>query len=119
MPVARITITRHRLDTQAMAFLMARALDLLRALEPDRAELLGHRGITTFLMGGTCRFGTDPAASVLDPDCRAHDVPNLYVTDGSFLPTSGGVPLTLTILANAFRVARRIARRCKAHPRGE
>ena len=54
---------------------------------------------------GTCRMGTDPKASVLDKWCRAHDVPNLWVVDGSCFPTSGGYNPTLTILANAYRVA--------------
>ena len=53
---------------------------------------------------GTLRFGTDPAASVLDPDCRAHDVDNLYAVDGSFFPSSGAVNPALTIIANALRV---------------
>jgi choline dehydrogenase-like flavoprotein len=60
------------------------------------------------LMAGGCRFGTDPATSVLDPDCRAHEVENLYVTDGSFMPTGGSVPYTWTIYANALRVADRM-----------
>ena len=59
-------------------------------------------------------FGADPKTSVLDPTCCAHEVPNLYVTDGSFVPTSGGVPITLTILANSFRVAGHIAKRFTA-----
>ncbi|KAA5608281.1 GMC family oxidoreductase [Rhodovastum atsumiense] len=59
---------------------------------------------------GTCRFGTDPKASVLDADCRAHDVANLYVVDASFMPTSGGVNPGLTIAANALRVADVIVR---------
>jgi len=45
---------------------------------------------------------------VLNADCRAHDVENLYVTDGSFMPTAGSAPFTWTIYANAFRVADRI-----------
>ena len=53
---------------------------------------------------GTVRFGDDPAASVLDRDCRAHDVDNLYVVDGSFFPSSGAVNPALTIMANALRV---------------
>jgi len=60
------------------------------------------------LIAGGCRFGTDPGRSVLNPDCRAHDVENLYVTDGSFMPTGGSVPYTWTIYANAFRVADKI-----------
>ena len=59
----------------------------------------------TNLQAGGCRFGHDPKTSVLNADCRAHDVENLYVTDGSFMPTGGSVPYTFTIYANAFRVA--------------
>jgi len=54
---------------------------------------------------GTCRFGTDPAASVLNLDCRAHEVENLYITDASFFPSISAVNPTLTIIANALRVA--------------
>ena len=54
---------------------------------------------------GTCVFGTDPAASVLDLNCRAHEVDNLYLTDASFFPSIGAVNPTLTIIANALRVA--------------
>ena len=54
---------------------------------------------------GTCRFGTDPATSVLNLECRAHEVDNLYVTDASFFPSIGAVNPTLTIVANALRVA--------------
>jgi choline dehydrogenase-like flavoprotein len=53
---------------------------------------------------GTCRFGSDPKTSVLDLNCRTHDVDNLYVVDGSFFPSNSGVNPTLTIMANALRV---------------
>jgi choline dehydrogenase-like flavoprotein len=53
---------------------------------------------------GTLRFGTDRSTSVLNRDCRAHDVDNLYVVDGSFFPSSGAVNPALTIMANALRV---------------
>jgi choline dehydrogenase-like flavoprotein len=53
---------------------------------------------------GTCRFGTDPATSVLDVDCRAHELDNLYVVDTSFLPSIGAVNPALTAMANALRV---------------
>ena len=59
---------------------------------------------------GTCRFGQDPATSVLDRNCRAHDVDNLYVADASFFPSSGGTNPSLTIAANALRVAEAIDR---------
>ncbi|MEM9449924.1 MAG: GMC family oxidoreductase [Cyanobacteria bacterium P01_E01_bin.6] len=60
---------------------------------------------------GTCRFGTDPSTSVLDIDCKAHDVDNLYVVDSSFFVSSSGVNPTLTIIANALRVGDRILER--------
>jgi choline dehydrogenase-like flavoprotein len=53
---------------------------------------------------GTIRFGRDPRTSALDPNCKAHDVENLYVVDGSFFVSSGAVNPALTIMANALRV---------------
>lgn len=60
---------------------------------------------------GTCRFGEDPQTSVLDLNCRTHDVDNLYVVDGSFFLSSGAVNPTLTIIANALRVGDHMAER--------
>jgi choline dehydrogenase-like flavoprotein len=57
---------------------------------------------------GTCRAGHDPATSVLDADCRAHDVENLHVVDASFFPSSAALNPGLTIAANALRVADRV-----------
>ncbi|MBL8160345.1 MAG: GMC family oxidoreductase [Anaerolineae bacterium] len=54
---------------------------------------------------GTLRFGTDPAQSVLDPLCKAHDLDNLYVVDSSFFPSSAAMNPALTIAAQALRVA--------------
>ena len=65
---------------------------------------------------GTARFGTDPAASVLDVHCRAHDLDNLYVVDSSFMPSVGAVNPTLTIIANALRVGDHIAERIRTSP---
>jgi choline dehydrogenase-like flavoprotein len=53
---------------------------------------------------GTCRFGDDPATSVLDPNCKAHEIDNLYVVDTSFFPSIGAVNPALTAMANAIRV---------------
>jgi choline dehydrogenase-like flavoprotein len=60
---------------------------------------------------GTARFGTDPLSSVLDLDCKAHQLDNLYVADASFFPSIGAVNPTLTIIANALRVADKIKER--------
>ncbi|NOK15623.1 GMC oxidoreductase [Corallococcus carmarthensis] len=59
---------------------------------------------------GTARFGTDPATSVLDPDCRVHGMDNLYVADSCFLPSAGAVNTSLSVIAMALRVAATIAR---------
>jgi choline dehydrogenase-like flavoprotein len=60
---------------------------------------------------GTCRFGADPATSVLDVNCKAHEVDNLYVADTSFFPSIGAVNPALTAMANAIRVGEHIAER--------
>ncbi|MCC7171250.1 MAG: GMC family oxidoreductase [Planctomycetes bacterium] len=84
-----------------------------------RAELAHGRARPDFLhlrlgiqavshQNGTLRFGCDPATSVLDPECRAWDVHNLYAVDGSFFPSSGAVNPSLTIMANALRVGERL-----------
>ncbi len=63
---------------------------------------------------GTARFGTDSATSVLDLNCKAHELDNLYVADASFFPSIGAVNPTLTIIANALRVADKIKDRLQA-----
>jgi choline dehydrogenase-like flavoprotein len=60
---------------------------------------------------GTCRFGTDPATSVLDTNCKAHELDNLYVVDTSFFPSIGAVNPALTAIANALRVGEHIRQR--------
>ncbi|HWA72881.1 MAG TPA: GMC family oxidoreductase [Polyangiaceae bacterium] len=60
---------------------------------------------------GTLRFGNDPRASVLDRNCRSHEVHNLYVVDGSFFPSSAAVNPALTIMANALRVGDHLLQR--------
>ena len=61
-------------------------------------EGVGHQN-------GTCRMGTDPAASVLDPYCKAHDLDNLYVVDASCFVSASAVNPSLTIIANAIRIS--------------
>lgn len=63
---------------------------------------------------GTARFGTDPASSVLDTNCKAHELDNLYIADASFFPSIGAVNPTLTIIANALRVADHLRQRLGA-----
>ncbi len=67
---------------------------------------------------GTCRFGTDPATSVLDVNCRAHELDNLYVVDTSFFPSIGAVNPALTAMANAIRVGDHLLERLGATAAG-
>jgi choline dehydrogenase-like flavoprotein len=77
-----------------------------RALRPHRTFVLsGDNNLNFGHVCGTCRFGDDPARSVLDRYNRAHQLSNLYVVDASFFPSSGGTNPSLTIAANGLRVA--------------
>jgi choline dehydrogenase-like flavoprotein len=105
LPSARIRLDAPALHDQVGRFLREKGCELLRATGADEVEEGAAGAVTPHLVHGTCRAGLDPRTSVLDRFCRSHEVRNLFVTDGSFMPTSGGVPTTLTIMANSFRVA--------------
>jgi choline dehydrogenase-like flavoprotein len=70
---------------------------------------LGLSGVAH--QNGTVRFGTDPATSALDLNCKLHELDNLYVVDSSFFASSTAVNPTLTIIANSLRVADHLAER--------
>ena len=105
LPVATIHLANHPEDRKNSKLLVERGLEVFEAAGAAETGVEAVGQTTYILQHGTCRFGTDPTRSVLDPTCRAHEVDNLYVVDGSFMPTSGGVPTTLTIMANSYRVA--------------
>jgi len=106
LPIAAV---RHRYTAGDLARrdrLVALARRVLRAAGGVAGKV---RLIDSFSHAvGTARFGVDPMASVLDRHCRFWAVPNLFVVDGSFMPTSGGVNPSLTITANALRVAEHV-----------
>ena len=110
-PVAKVRIGYHDHDLEVGEYLSKKAEKLLEALGAKNVSSSVSGYPSTNLMAGGCRFGNDPKTSVLNKNCQAHEVDNLYVTDGSFMPTGGSVPYTFTIYANAFRVADKI----KAH----
>jgi len=111
-PVARIKAFPHEWSRRNAYFLVARGKEIISAMGAKHARAVrAFGGPSVNLQAGTCRFGDDPKTSVLNRDCRAHDVDNLYVTDGSFMPTGGSVPFTFTIYANALRVSDVIKRR--------
>ena len=107
-PVAKVRIGYHEHDLKVGHYINGHAIRVLEKMGAQNIRSNISGSPPQNLVAGGCRFGKDPASSVLDPDCRAHDVDNLYVTDGSFMPTGGSVPYTWTIYANAFRVADRI-----------
>ena len=80
-------------------------LDLHPHLIPNNLYLGKHIPIAGVgHQSGTCRFGADPKSSVLDVNCKAHELDNLYVVDTSFFPSIGAVNPSLTAIANALRV---------------
>jgi len=116
-PVAYVIKTWHPHDIYLMNTMAEQCGNILRfggdlvtrnfPIEGQGAIYMAENALARManhILGGA-RFGADRHDSVLDPQCRAWEFDNLYVTDGSFMPTSGGANPTLTIQANAFRVA--------------
>jgi choline dehydrogenase-like flavoprotein len=119
-PENRVTVDRDGLriaytptNQEAHWRLTAKLRDLLRRIGCEADRLIPREAYfskqlpvaATGHQNGTVRFGADPAASALDLDCRSHEVGSLYVVDSSFFPSSSAVNPTLTIIANAIRVA--------------
>jgi choline dehydrogenase-like flavoprotein len=92
-----------------LLFMQDREMELLDAAGAQKSWRLPvtERGSSAHLLG-TCRMGNDPKTSVINSDHRSHDVPNLFICDGSSLVTSGRNQPTETIQALAFRAADRI-----------
>ena len=113
LPVARVTLTPHENDLKQGRFLIDRAGEILDAAGSKRVQKVYAERITGNCshQHGTARMGDDPATSVLNRWCRAHEVDNLYAVDGSPFPTGTGANPTLTIMANAWRVAEKIVER--------
>lgn len=106
-PALRTTYTNHPDDFATMKFFMERAVELMEAAGATKVSgsysQNGQTGGVHLL--GTCRMGHDPSASVVDRYNRAHDVPNLFMVDGSSMVTSSRGQPTMTIMALAFRAA--------------
>ncbi len=106
-PALRCTYMDHPDDIATMKFFYERTVELMDAAGAIRQSggypEDGQSGNVHLL--GTCRMGDDPASSVIDKYHRTHDVPNLFISDGSSLVTSGRGQPTMTIMAMAFRAA--------------
>jgi choline dehydrogenase-like flavoprotein len=105
----RVTYKDHADDIKAAAYMNHKAMEILEtagALEhwsfPVEEQNLGYHLL------GTCRMGSDPRTSVVNSDHRTHDVPNLFLCDGSSFVTSGRGQPTETVQALAFRASDRI-----------
>jgi choline dehydrogenase-like flavoprotein len=109
-PAVRITYRDHPDDLAMKSFLQDRAVEILEAAGANtvwREPVLPEDVLAHLL--GTCRMGDDPASSVVDRYHRSHEVPNLFICDGSSMVTSGRGQPTMTIQALAFRAAEHIA----------
>ena len=110
----RIQLRYQPNNVQAHRQLVAEMKRIIRKLGFWLIVEHSHGNRNTTHQCGTLAFGADPATSVLDPWCRAHEVENLYVVDASFFPSSSAVNPALTIIAQALRVADHIQRRGSA-----
>lgn len=105
----RVTHKEHDDDVALKKFMQVRAMELLDAAGATKSwgfSLADQVGGVHLL--GTCRMGDDPQTSVIDKYHRTHDVPNLFLCDGSSFVTSGRGQPTMTIMALAFRAAEHI-----------
>jgi choline dehydrogenase-like flavoprotein len=106
IPAIRVTYKDHPDDLAMARFLQDRAVEIMQAAGAEKvwraAPRLSRGGVHLL---GTCRMGNDPATSVVDKFHRTHDVPNLFLCDGSSFVTSGRGQPTMTIQALAFRAA--------------
>jgi choline dehydrogenase-like flavoprotein len=109
-PLMRMTYRDHDDDLGMMQFMQDRAVEILEAAGAKTVwrEAVAPQNVHAHLLG-TCRMGADPAASVVDPWHRSHEVPNLFICDGSSMVSSGRGQPTMTIQALAFRAAEHIA----------
>ena len=108
------TTTSHPDDLKNAAFFRQKAIEVLEAAGAKKVwagPISDTRGGAH--NRGTCRMGNDPKTSVIDKNHRAHDVPNLFIVDGSVLVTGGRNHPTMTIQALAFRAAEHIIHAAK------
>jgi choline dehydrogenase-like flavoprotein len=117
LPAIRVTFQEHENDMRLYRFFQERTLELLEAAGAVRRWTypLDTYYPAVHLLG-TCRMGNDPSRSVVDRSHRAHDVPNLFLVDGSSFVTGGRGQPTATIQALAFRAGDEMTKLAK---RGE
>ncbi len=113
----RVIVDYTSNNTEAHARLVAKTAEIFAATEGGSFDASADFAAQRMPIAvcshqcGTLRFGDDPATSVLDRNCRAHGLDNLYAVDASFFPSSSAVNPTLTIIANALRVGDHLRKR--------
>ena len=107
-PVGKLYVANHPHDRIVGSFIADESRKILQTMGGRNIKMSISNNPTINLQAGGCRFGNDPKTSVLDKNCKVHSLENLYITDGSFMPTGGSITYTWTIYANAFRVAESI-----------
>jgi len=105
MPVGKLRLEAHPQDVKVGNYIAKKCEKVLEEIGAKNIYSAVSATPPQNLVAGGCRFGNDPATSVLNKYCQAHDIPNLFVVDASFMPTGGSVPYTWTIYANALRVS--------------
>lgn len=105
MPVGKLRLQAHPQDVRVGRYIAQKCEKILEEMGAKNIYSAISSDPPQNLIAGGCRFGNDPKTSVLNRYCQAHDVPNLFVADASFMPTGGSVPYSWTIYANALRVA--------------
>lgn len=108
IPVGVINLWGHPHDLEVGRYLAKKAENILKEMGASDISMSISSAPPPNLVAGGCRFGEDKKTSVLDKNCKAHELDNLYVTDAGFMPTGGSVPYTWTIYANSFRIARHL-----------
>ena len=115
LPAMRITSKAHPDDLKAIEFFRQKSVEILEAAGAKKVwSSPGGESRGGAHNRGTCRMGNDPKTSVVDKYHRAHDVPNLYIVDGSNFVSGGRNHPTMTIQALAFRAAEHVIRSAKS-----
>lgn len=111
IPAAKISIQPHVQNLMASQIIARKIAIIFQTMGAQQVIYNSSPFTAGELQNGTCRFGDDPKTSVLDSNCRSHNIKNLFITDGSFMPSGLPIPSTFTIMANSLRVSEYILRK--------
>ena len=104
IPSAKISIQPHQENIKASRAMAVKIAEIYKSMGAVGIQYNPSPFTAGEIQQGTCRIGNNPKNSVLDSNCRSHDIKNLYITDSSFMPSGIPIPPTFTIIANSLRV---------------